>query len=327
MKTRASIESNTLSRRGMLASLAGAAAAIAPVLGNSPGKAADETRGVKICIFSKHLQWLDYKEMAATTAEIGFDGIDLTVRPGGHVEPERVEEDLPRAFEAAKAAHVAIPMMTTAINDASQKSTGKILKTASRLGIRFYRLGYFRYNDSADVQKTLSEARSKLGEIARLNQEYGICGDYQNHAGREYFGAPIWDLWEASREVDPRWIGSQFDIRHAVVEGANTWALGFRLLSHRVHTLAMKDFIWQSSEQGWKDENCPLGKGAVDFKAFLKLVKRSGFSGPISLHLEYPLAGAEGGNKKLSGDRKVVLEGMKTDLKHLRHLLADAGIA
>ena len=323
MKKRARIEINTLSRRGMLASLAGAGvvAAIAPI------RAAEETPGVRICVFSKHLQWLDYKEMAATTAEMGFDGIDLTVRPGGHVEPERVEEDLPRAFEAAKAAHVSVPMMTTAINDASDKNTEKILKTASRLGIRFYRMGYYRYGDSADVQQTLSHARSKLGEIARLNQKYGICGDYQNHAGRDYFGAPIWDLWEVTREVDPRWIGSQFDIRHAVVEGANTWAVGFRLLSHRVHTLALKDFIWQKSEQTWKDENCPLGKGAVDFKSFLKLVKQSGFTGPISLHFEYPLAGAEGGNKKLSGDRKVVLESMKTDLKHLRHLLADAGIA
>jgi L-ribulose-5-phosphate 3-epimerase len=43
-----------------------------------------------VYIFSKHLQFLGYEDMAQAAAEIGFDGIDLTVRPGGHVPPETV---------------------------------------------------------------------------------------------------------------------------------------------------------------------------------------------------------------------------------------------
>ena len=49
---------------------------------------------LKIYLFSKHLQFLDYEEM-------GFDGIDLTVRPKGHVLPLNVEKDLPKATNAA----------------------------------------------------------------------------------------------------------------------------------------------------------------------------------------------------------------------------------
>lgn len=33
---------------------------------------------------------------------MGFDWIDLTVRPNGHVLPERVQDDLPRITEAMK---------------------------------------------------------------------------------------------------------------------------------------------------------------------------------------------------------------------------------
>ena len=33
--------------------------------------------------------------MAEVVAENGFDGADLTVRPGGQVLPENVEKDLP----------------------------------------------------------------------------------------------------------------------------------------------------------------------------------------------------------------------------------------
>lgn len=41
-----------------------------------------ESDKLKICIFSKHLQRLNYNDMASLAAEIGFEGIDLTIRPG-----------------------------------------------------------------------------------------------------------------------------------------------------------------------------------------------------------------------------------------------------
>ena len=63
---------------------------------NSPGDR------LKIHIFSKHLQFLNYQDLAEAAAEMGFDGIDLTVRPKGHVLPERVESDMPKAVEAMR---------------------------------------------------------------------------------------------------------------------------------------------------------------------------------------------------------------------------------
>ncbi|MGB4958710.1 MAG: twin-arginine translocation signal domain-containing protein, partial [Saprospiraceae bacterium] len=50
-----------------------------------------------IHIFSKHLHFLDYYEAGTVAAELGFDGVDLTVRPKGHVLPENVKTDLPKA--------------------------------------------------------------------------------------------------------------------------------------------------------------------------------------------------------------------------------------
>ncbi len=47
---------------------------------------------LSISIFSKHLQFLDCSSAAATAAEMGFAGLDLTVRPGGHVEPATVKK-------------------------------------------------------------------------------------------------------------------------------------------------------------------------------------------------------------------------------------------
>ena len=49
-----------------------------------------ETEPLDVNIFSKHLQFLDYENTGQVAAQLGFSGVDLTVRPKGHVLPESV---------------------------------------------------------------------------------------------------------------------------------------------------------------------------------------------------------------------------------------------
>ena len=103
--------------------------------------AADPAPKLKLCIFSKHLQWAKWDEMAAFAKSAGFDGVDLTVRSGGHVLPERVADDLPRAVEAIRKAGLEAPMITAGIVDASSPHAEAILAAASGLGIPRYKVG------------------------------------------------------------------------------------------------------------------------------------------------------------------------------------------
>src|SRR6266853_591320 len=98
---------NSLTRRVLLAggsALAASAAESKP----APGK-------LKVAIFSKHLLFLKGDDLPAGAAEIGFDGIDLAVRKGGHVEPDRVREELPRLVSSISQHVLADPMLTTDI--------------------------------------------------------------------------------------------------------------------------------------------------------------------------------------------------------------------
>ncbi len=302
-------------RRTFLRQIAGGAAALWALPGFPVFAKAGES---PVCLFSKHLQWLGFDEMAETTRRLGFDGLDLTVRPGGHVAPESVETDLPRAVAAAQSAGISIPTMTTAITDPSDPLTERILASAARQGVRYYRLGYYRYSDSVPVEETLSAARRQLEGLARLNEKHGICGDYQNHAGRNYLGSALWDLREVTRDLDPRWIGSQFDLRHAMVEGAYSWPVGFRLLADRIHTVVVKDFAWQVSGAEWEVENRPLGQGVAPFEDLFERLQRIEFEGPITMHFEYRLGGANRGARKLDVEPEVVLRAMRRDLLVLR---------
>ena len=99
-----------MNRREFISSLAIAGATI-PLL----SRGANTTTGTfQFNCFTKHLQWLDYKETAEVLKAAGYDGAYLTVRPDGHVLPERVEEDLPRAVEAFKAVGLKVPMIVSA---------------------------------------------------------------------------------------------------------------------------------------------------------------------------------------------------------------------
>src|SRR4030081_3407585 len=86
-----------------------------------PARAAEEKPApgkLKVAIFSKHLQFLQGDSLAAGAAEIGFDGIDLAVRKGGHIEPERVRQELPKLVATIRQHGLEVPMLTTDIVDA-----------------------------------------------------------------------------------------------------------------------------------------------------------------------------------------------------------------
>ncbi len=56
-----------------------------------------------ICVFSKHFQSMAADALGRAMKDLGVGGVDLTVRPGGHVDPEHVGDMLP-AFQKALAA-------------------------------------------------------------------------------------------------------------------------------------------------------------------------------------------------------------------------------
>jgi L-ribulose-5-phosphate 3-epimerase len=279
----------------------------------------------KISIFSKHLQWLNYAEMAQVAAQIGFDGVDITVRPDGHVLPERVAEDLPKAVDAVKKAGMNVYMITTAVTDADDPFTESILKTANALGIQHYRMGWFKYDAQKNIEDSLKDFELQLSKLAVVNKKYSIYGEYQNHSGL-YFGAPIWDLYTVLARVNSPWLGSQYDIFHATVEGANSWPIALKVMKPYIKSVDIKDFQWAKKEGKWLNEVVPLGEGFVDYKSYLTLLKLYGINVPISMHYEYSLGGAEHGATSLTIDRSDVIKAMQTDLNNFKVMLRTAGI-
>ncbi|MFC5411875.1 sugar phosphate isomerase/epimerase family protein [Larkinella bovis] len=276
-------------------------------------------------IFSKHLHFLDYTELAAVASDLGFEGVDLTVRPDGHVEPARVRDDLPNVVAALKKKNLSASMITTAVTKADDAVGRAVLETASKQGVRYYRTGWLAYPNHQPIPTILKQYRQQLGDLARLNQQLNLAGAYQNHAGTN-FGSATWDLATVLQDINNPGLGCQYDIRHATVEGGTSWSTGLRMIHPHIKFIAIKDVIWEKNGGKWKAVSVPLGQGMVDFPAYFALLKQLNVRVPISLHLEYPLGGADQGRRDLTIPRDKVYQAMQTDLQTLRGMLKKAGL-
>ncbi len=256
-----------------------AAVASAPLL---QAEALGKKRRNPFCVFTKPFQSLSYDDLADLIAELGFDGIEGTIRPGGHITPEQVPDELPKMVEALRKRKLELTIMASGINNADDKLNVQQLRVAAKLGVKRYRMGYYKYDLKRPVVKQLDEFRPILKNLVALNKELGIQAVYQNHSGSNYVGAPLWDLHELFKPHDPAHVSVGFDMSHAKAEGTRAWPLHANLLRPRIGALYVKSFKWVDS----KRENCSLAEGIVDKKYPRQLIA-SGFTGPINLHEEY----------------------------------------
>lgn len=267
-------------------------------------------------LFSKPLDSYDFGFMCECIAKSGIGGFDLTVRPGGKVEPAAVETTLPKLVDEAKEFSLAIDMIVSGIVSAADPHTERVLKTASTLGVKHYRLGYFEYDYKIGIWESLQKHKTVLKGIVDLNRKYKIHGGYQNHAGARV-GGPVWDLYELLRDFPPEFAGCQYDVRHAMVEGANSWIIGMRLIASHIRTLAIKDFTWKTENGKPQAVTVPLGEGMVNFDLFFKTVKELNITGPITLHIEYPLLEKGGEKLTLIQQQEIIVRKLKKDMDYL----------
>jgi sugar phosphate isomerase/epimerase len=261
----------------------------------------------RICAFDKPLLSLNDTEMADMMGTAGFGGVETSVRMGGRVSPKKVEDDLPRLRDALAKRGLEITIIATDIGAADQPGAELVLRTAARLGIRRYRMAWYKYNLNQPILPQLDVFAARLPALANLTRELGMTAIYQNHSGADTVGAPVWDMYQLFKDFDPHTMGIGFDIHHAMVEGGLCWPIQFKLVQSHLAAVYVKDFVWNGAEV----KDVPLGEGRVDRK-FFSMLRESGFDGTICLHVEY-LEGVK--------NRDVMAQAYGRDLTTLRSWL------
>ena len=146
---------------------------------------------------------------------------------------------------------------------------------------------------------------------------------YHTHSGVGLVGASIWDLYILMKELDPAPMGVNYDVGHATIEGgAGGWINSFRIIGPHLRGIAVKDFLWAKDAKGeWQPQWKPLGEGMVQSPAdSSRWWRNPGSHGPLQLHFEYPLGGADGGAKTITASRQEIFGAMKRDLSDTARL-------
>ena len=223
-----------------------------------------------VCLYSKALNKVAYTELGEIARQIGFEGVDLTVRPGGHVEPRLSSVDLVRALESISGAGLEYPMITTALTTYLDPTALAVLAISGRTQVPLFRVG--------DWRASTPTYRRDLTGLVNIGSRYEIAMALHNYSS-ENAGETGWQVSEALANLDPKWAGAYFDpIHHGTI-----WEAALEPLLPRLRAVVLKDF--RMTKTG--PVPCALGEGTVDFAKLFGVLAQAGFRGPLSLRMEY----------------------------------------
>ena len=272
-----------------------------------------------VAVFSKVYQELklDFEQAAEVTAEAGLDGINCPVRPGGEIAPEQAADQMPLYAEALRQHRVQMLLLTTGIQGVSSPHARDILSTGKRLGVRYFRLGYWSHQPDRPVELLLGEIRSSLKELAAMNRELGVCGVLQNHSApedhsRRNAGCDLGEMYEIVKDFDPDQIGVAFDLGHAIIEHGDRWREHFERLKPHIQVVYVKDVQRPS-------RFVPFGEGEFRRTGFFQLLAKMNYRAPLSLHIEFDWA-PQGGKT-----RTALVKTLEQSKRVLGQWLAGAG--
>ena len=251
-------------------------------------------------------------------ADLGFDGVDLTVRPEGHVLPEEATRRLPEAVDILRSKGLTVPMVTTSITDAGEKYAEDIFKTASECGVEFIKLGYWRYEGFGTIREQIERVRKdNLKGIYRLSKQYSVTAGVHIHSS-DFLTANPAVVKMLLQDYDPEHLCAYIDPGHMAVEGGlSGWNMGMDLLQEHIRMVAVKDFGWfhEKDETGkwrWSARILPLSEGLVPWAEVFTYLQKIGFDGPVSFHSEYHDVSLE----------ELILQ-TKEDLRYAKQILAE----
>lgn len=275
---------------------------------------------MKIVAFTKSFQHWPIPVVCHRFKEIGLDGLDLTVRPGGHILPKDVEEQLPLAAKAALEAGVEIGMLTTPITEPNAEAE-KILATASKLGIHKVKLGYYRYKPFGTLAKQLDDVRRQLAAVAKLANKYDVLPCVHIHCN-DFIPSHGTQLYLLLKDFAPGQVGAYADMLHMSLEGGGDgWRQGLDLVAPWLAIVSVKNYDFQPKERDkrgqmrWRHQVVPVADGISPIPEFVACLRKLGYDGMYSMHSEY-----EGSGSFRNMDSEECLKQTAADLKYFRSL-------
>lgn len=236
-------------------------------------------------VFVKPWKALDLPKVARHVQELGFNLIELPVRLGFPVEPERIEADLPGAVKIFGDQGIRIVNVTADLPLTDER----LYAACAANNITMNRVIFKRISPS--YWESEAAARHQLDAALPLCEQYGVKIGVQHHYGGS---VPInsMGLYNLVKDYDPRWVGAIWDPAHNALQGEDALT-GLELVKSHLCMVNLKNAYWRrtnppdGSPAQWDAYLCAGPHGRTSWAEVAQGVKQVGYTGPLTFSAEY----------------------------------------
>ncbi len=239
----------------------------------------------EVALFVKPWKALALPELAAHVRALGFDLIELPVRPEFPVEPESIETDLPAAVKTL-ADHGLRVLNITAANSLDDE---RLYSACAEAGIAMNRVMFWQRD--LDYWAAEAEARRQLDAALPFCERYGLQIGIQNHSGR-FVPVNEMGMYRLVKDYDPRYVAAVWDPAHNALEGMDSDA-ALDILAPHLCVVNLKNAFWrrvsgpEAAAAQWKIYWTSGAQGRASWQRVLSKLKAIAYRGPICFSAEY----------------------------------------
>ena len=273
----------------------------------------------RFTVFTKPWPDLLLKELGKLVKDLGFDGVELPVRPGYQVEPAEIDSGLKEAVKILGDQGVFIGSVAGSTDKPTIAACGEngipIIRVCPGVDLT---IGYM---------ESVKKIRADYVALVPLLNQYGVSIGVQNHYGNNITSAI--GIMQLIESFDPKHVSAVLDPAHLAVDGENeemgldiVWShlslVNFKAASHRrtnrvTAVEAEWEVLWTTSRHS-----------GYSWRKMVSLLQKRGYTGDICLPAEYSTP--KGGGQLMGDD---VIPNVTYDLAYLKALFTadpDAGI-
>ena len=174
-----------------------------------------------------------------------------------------------------------VGLMPRETRAARTKELEEIAEFARQLGVNVVgiHLGFVPHDkNDGDYRELLDITRNVCDHCNRNGQALHL------ETGQEPVDVLIQFLDDVKRDN----LFVNFDPANMILYGAGEPIPSLEALGARVRSIHCKDATWSDQPGETWGRETPLGEGDVDFEAFLKTLKKVGYTGPLTIEREIP---------------------------------------
>ncbi|MHC4983192.1 MAG: sugar phosphate isomerase/epimerase family protein [Planctomycetota bacterium] len=241
---------------------------------------------IRLTVFTKPWRGKPLGELAEFVRELGFDGVELPVRPGYQVEPENVSRQLPQAVRIFADRGLKIGTVAPAMGASPSEA---LIAACAEARVPIIRVCVSIPKDK-DYLTAVADYQKQWHELLGLLERYGVAIGVQNHNGR--YIANAMQLRHAMERYDPRHVCAVWDAGHSGLQCEKIDIALDTVWSH-LRVVNLKSAYWKrifppdAEVAQWTAFWTTGRQGCANWPAVAEQLKSRGFAGDVCLTAEY----------------------------------------